>query len=142
MATSYVGKAAYHGIATTATGTNLGTIYIQNIELVPVAIMNPIDNGSGQTLGFAIANQSQSLQIEGIFVGTGIGDAKTQMAKTPAKGDVITIADADDSETVGAHTGAYVVMESSKRKVKDNIASMTMRIIQFTDNDVSGTVSA
>jgi hypothetical protein len=137
MAITYVGKAAVFGHNSTITGktpsTALGTILIQSYKFKPSATQIDIDDLSSGTVGRIVANPHETLTLEGIFTSalssTQIADAKTQAAKTPSIGDILTVTDSEDTEVAGD----WVVVDAEKSKEVKSPVSISLTLDRFPD---------
>ena len=140
----YIGKAAYWGVGngTSLTGTGVATMLIQSAEFTPAATRADIMDEKGGTVGVAFANATNRLTVEGLVTGDNLADAKAQALETPSPGTVVTVADTDDTEIVGEHTGKWFVVEATKRKVNTDMVRMSIQLEQIVATDVTATVAA
>jgi hypothetical protein len=142
MGASFIGRAAVFGVtaslgATMSPANCIGSLMIQSFSIKPDAVVHRFKAGSS-TVGQGTADPSLIINFKGIYTGTGLTDAATQASRMPKKGDIISIADATDSQVVGN----YVIDDAEKTTDVNEPKMLSITAVRFLDNDITAAVAA
>lgn len=124
------------GIATTLTGSGIGTFTPQSGTFKKDSEAVETKNGIGQTVNKTFFNFKQTYSLSVTPSAATITLAKAANI-IPDSGTIITVADADDPEVDATNGGKYLVISATKSKDNSKPNDFTLELEQFKDTDIA-----
>lgn len=125
------------GITSSITGSGLGTtMTIQSGTFKKESEAFETKNGIGQTVNKTFFNFKQTYSLAITPTADTLAHAK-QYNIVPKPGNIITVADTDDTEVSGTNGGKYLVLSASKSKDNSKPNDFTVELEQFVDTDIA-----